>query len=374
MTTPVRLSGQRPGRGVVLGVLIGILALVVVAVRLTGEPVRPGTTSVPTTGARTPLPSVPTPTTTPSTAGSSQLPQSCAAPPPDARTVEVTSAADLIRALAAARPGDWIRLAPGRYTGRFESSASGTASAGIVVCGPRTAILDGGGIDAGYGFHLTSDQWTLSGFTITGSQKGVVLDGASHDVLRDLEIFGLGDEGVHFRAFSSDNLLENSVIHDVGLLDPHNGEGVYVGSAKSHWGEFSGGRPDATDRNRIQGNTIGPNTTAESVDIKEGTTGTMLEANTFDGSGMTAADSWVDAKGNDAVIDANTGRNSPLDGFQTHRITKGWGLRNRFTANVVGAGVPGLGFRIDVDAKGNVVTCDNVMGPDPGRLANIPCS
>ena len=299
----------------------------------------------------------------------------CPAPAAGARRVDVTDATALTRALAAARPGDWIHLSPGTYHGQFEASAQGTASAGIVVCGPRTAVLDGGGIDAGYGFHLTANRWTLSGFTVTNSQKGIVLDGASHAVLRDLAVVGIGDEGVHFRAFSTDDLLEGSIIHDVGRHDAHSGEGVYVGSAVSHWGGFSGGRPDASDRIRIVGNTIGPNTTAESVDIKEGTTGTVVEDNHFDGGGMTAADSWVDAKGNDALIVGNTGRDTPIDGFQTHVILRGWGDGNRFDRNVADIGSGAYAFRIDPEGRGNVVTCDNkVTGSAAAGLANVPCS
>jgi Right handed beta helix region len=298
----------------------------------------------------------------------------CPLPPSASRIVEVLDAAGLTRALAAAQPDDWIHLAPGRYDGRFTASVNGTPSSPIVVCGSRSAVLDGGGIDIGYGFHLTGAHWILAGFTVTASQKGIVLDGARDDVLEDLEVFGIGDEGVHFRAFSSDNTLERSYIHDVGRLDADAGEGVYVGSASSHWGQFSGGHPDASDRNQIVANTIGPNTTAESVDVKEGTTGTVLEGNVFDGTGMTAADSWVDVKGNDAMIVGNIGHRTPLDGFQTHVVVPGWGADNRFSDNVADVAGPGLGFRIDVASSGNVVTCDNTERGAQAGLSNVSCT
>jgi hypothetical protein len=286
--------------------------------------------------------------------------------------VEVADGPALERALAVARPGSFIHLAPGRYQGRFGGSVSGTAAAPIQVCGSRQAVLDGGGIDTGYGFHLTTDYWILRGFSITGSQKGVVLDQASHGTLRDLAIFGIGDEGVHFRDCSSDNLLISSDIHDVGQVDPHAGEGVYVGTATSNPRRCSGGRPDMSDRNRVINNRIGPNTTAESVDIKEGTTDTIVAGNTFDGRGMTAADSWVDVKGNGALISDNTGTSAPKDGFQTHVIVAGWGRANRFTANRAHVDAAGYGFRIQ--GPDNIVTCDNIVTGAQLGMANIPCS
>jgi hypothetical protein len=287
------------------------------------------------------------------------------------RSVEVTDAPSLEQALAAVRPGDVIYMAPGTYHGRFGSFVSGTATAPIVVCGSRQAELDGGGVDTGYGFHLEADHWILQGFSVTRFQKGIVLDGANHNELRDLAIYGIGAEGIHLRACSSDNLVADSDVHDVGQTDPHAGEGVYIGSAVDNWRTCSGGRPDKSDRNRVIGNRIGPNTTAESVDIKEGTTGTVVTGNTFDGRGMTAADSWVDVKGNDALISDNTGTSAPRDGFQTHVIVAGWGHGNRFTGNHAKVNGPGYGFRID--GSPNFVDCDNVVTRAKSGMANLPC-
>ena len=80
-------------------------------------------------------------------------------------------------------------------------------------------------------------------------------------------------------------------------------------------------QPDRSDRNVVKGNKIGQ-TTAEAVDIKEGTTGGVVEDNTFDGSALSGADSRVDVKGNNWLIKENTGTNSTQDGFQTHRSSR----------------------------------------------------
>ncbi len=184
------------------------------------------------------------------------------------RRVDVSTAAQLQQALAMAQPGDLIALADGIYRGSFVATASGAADAPITLCGSRAAILDAGPLDKDgpvtYGFHLRADHWALIGFTVRNARKGIVTDGASHNRLRGLEVYQIGDEGIHFRAASSDNLLEESWVHDVGLISAQYGEGVYLGSAHSNWGRHSGGQPDTSDRNQVLNNLIGPNTTAES--------------------------------------------------------------------------------------------------------------
>lgn len=292
------------------------------------------------------------------------------------RRVEVASTAQLEHALRYVLPGDYIHLANGTYHGHFAARVSGTAIHRITMCGSRRAILNGGSLITGYGLHVTASYWTAAGFSVTNSLKGVMLDRARYVVLRGLAVYRIGDEGVHFRTYSSFDLLEQSTIQDVGLAHPHNGEGVYVGSAKLHWLTYTAGHTDRSDRNRIVGNTIGPRTTAESVDVKEGTSGTVISGNTFSGLGMNTtagADSWVDLKGNDALVTGNTGVSAPLDGFQTHVILAGWGNRNVFRANRADVGGLGYGFRIRTTGIGNVVGCDNVVTNATSGLANLPC-
>lgn len=350
--------------GVVLASGLGL-----VAINLRSAPTSPASSTPTSPAGSTVSPRPPSPSMSGSATGPPPAGGNC--PATGGRRVEVTDAPGLEGALAAIRPGDVVHLVPGTYHGRFGSAVSGTTAAPIVVCGSRDAVLDGGEVDTGYGFHLEADYWVLQGFSVTHSQKGVVLDHANHDELRDLGIYGIGDEGIHLRACSSDNLVTDSDIHDVGKTDAHAGEGIYVGSAVDNWGTCSSGLPDKSDRNRVIGNRIGPDTTAESVDIKEGTTGTVVTGNTFDGRGMTAADSWVDAKGNDAVITGNTGTHAPRDGFQTHIIVTGWGQGNRFTGNNAKVSGPGYGFRID--GPDNFVGCDNVVTGAKSGIANVPC-
>lgn len=254
------------------------------------------------------------------------VPLLCAGPAAAAQTVEVGTAAQLRTALAGARPGDTIRLADGTYTGNFKAVTPATAAARITLTGSPGAVLRAGG---GYGLHLNgASYWTVSGLTVTGGQKGIVIDSATGVVVDGVTVHGLTMEGVHFRDSSTDGVIENSTIYDTGNDGRGMGEGVYVGTANT--------LSDRSDRIQILGNTIGPDVGGENVDIKEGTTGARIVGNTFDGSGLTGAnydDSWVDVKGNDVLVQDNTGRNTTNDGYQTHTQQSGWGCGTVFKGN-----------------------------------------
>jgi parallel beta-helix repeat protein len=219
------------------------------------------------------------------------------------------------------------------YAGNFRITASGTADAPIVLYGTRAAVLEGRTVTNGYGLHLTASHWILDGFTLRQSAKGIVTDGARYNILRNLEVSHTGHEAVHFRTFSSDNTIQNSWIHHTGLTQPLLGEGVYVGSAYANWRVYTAGNPDTSDRNHIVGNVIGPSVTAEHIDIKEGTSEGSIRENVFIGTHQTAANSWIDLKGNRYLVQGNTGvfitGRKFREAVSIVRILDGWGLENQ---------------------------------------------
>jgi len=293
---------------------------------------------------------------------------------PARRVVGVPNAAELTDALADARPGDRIDVAAGTYTGNFVAAVSGTEGGRIALCGTRDAIIDGGGWEGGgYALHITGDYWTVHALTITGAQKGVMLDDADATLLDGLDVHTIGHEAVHLRTHSSDGVVQNSDIHDTGLDNEKFGEGVYLGTSVSNWEKYTAGEPDRSDRNRVLRNRFW-NTSSESIDIKEGTEGGLIEANVFDGATMSGADSWVDVKGNGYLIRANVGTNSPQDGFQTHVIDNlGWGTDNVFEANDATVNAAGFGFYIhQPDSTANTVRCDNVVNAAAAGVSNLP--
>ncbi|MET9405856.1 right-handed parallel beta-helix repeat-containing protein [Streptomyces sp. NPDC002935] len=243
-----------------------------------------------------------------------------------AQVIEVFTAAQLKSALTSAAPGDTIHLADGSYTGNFKTTTAASAGSRITLSGSSKAVLTAGG---GYGLHLNgASYWTVQGITVTGGQKGIMIDSAKGVVVDKVTVHGLDMEGVHFRNSSTDGVIRNSKIYDTGNDGRGMGEGVYVGTA--------GGTSDRSDRVQITGNTIGPDVGGENVDIKEGTTGARITGNTFDGSGLTGAnydDSWVDVKGNDVLVENNKGTATTNDGYETHTQQSGWGCGTVFRGN-----------------------------------------
>lgn len=302
-------------------------------------------------------------------------PENGVCPETAVRTVDVANGAELANALAAALPGDRISLASGRYEGNFVLAASGEQGKPIWICGPRDAVLDAGGPNNGYGLQIIGSHAGVWGLTVSNAQKGIVVDGGDFVRIDFVEVHTIGDEAIHFRGEATDGVVQDSLIHHTGLRRDTFGEGIYVGSAVSNWGEISGGDPDRSDRISILRNRIW-DTTAEAIDLKEGTTGGQVAFNSFDGSGLTGADSWVDVKGNEYVLQGNVGTNSPEDGFQTHNIDDmGWGADNQFLNNTAQVSGTGYGIYIhDADKTNNLVSCTNIVIDAAAGFSNVPCS
>ena len=289
----------------------------------------------------------------------------------------VSTVPELEAALAAAAPGTVIDLAPGTYVrdggDRWTAAADGTAELPITLRGDTDVVLASDGITGDYGLHVTGDHWRIEGLSVREATKGIVLDGSVGTILSRVDVGPVGEEGVHFRACSSDSALLESTVHDTGKKKPRFGEGVYVGSANSNWDKYAcadgGGRAevDDTERVRIEGNTF-RDIAAEGADLKEGVDSGILRANTFVNagySGENSADSAIDVKANGWAVADNIVREpsgAALDGIQVHSVFEGYGTGNRFRGNVIEGRWPGSGFGL-FPAEGNVVNCTN-SAPD----------
>ena len=250
-------------------------------------------------------------------------------------TVRVADGDALRAALAAAGPGTVIELAPGVYRGRFTIDRPADSGARAWLCGEPGAALDGGNVRDGVVLHLDgADRWTVQGLTVREGLKGVMVDDSARVELRGLRVHTIGDEAIHVRRHSTGARIVGNVVSDTGLREPEFGEGIYVGSAHSNWCRYTDCEPDRSDGALIADNLVFA-TTAEPIDIKEGTTGGVIERNQLDGSKITGPvpDSWVALKGNDWLVRDNHGEVSPRDGFQVTRVRDGWGLGNVLEGN-----------------------------------------
>ena len=290
-----------------------------------------------------------------------------------AATVTVETSDQLLAALATAGSGTVIALADGTYDGEFTGGGQGTQAAPIWLCGSANAILRGRGITEGTVLHVQQGAyWRLLGFTVRDGQKGVLVDGVTDSIVQDLTVTEIGHEGVHLRSGSSGNVLRGLTVSRTGLAKEQFGEGIYVGTARSNWCQVSGCDPDRSDRNVIVGNMIS-GTTAESIDIKEGTTGGLIKGNTFDGAELRGdADSWVNVKGNGWLIKDNVGTTASGSGFEVHQILDGWGTGNVFDGNTADVRGPGYGFEFRPVAD-NRVTCTNTVEGAARGFANTAC-
>jgi hypothetical protein len=298
------------------------------------------------------------------------------------RTIPVRTATQLELALSMVNPGETIQLAKGTYVGNFSTTRAGTAEKPIRLVGSTDSILINSGTsgtapacpaptegwNSGYGLWLShAPHWELSGFTIKDSKKGLVIDASPFVTVDGISMTGIEEEGVHFRDSSSDGVLKNSTISHTGLVKPGFGEAVYIGSANSNWKCFgSTNGVDGSDRVQVLNNHIGPFIAAEPVDIKEGTYDGVVRGNFFDGQGITgenSGDSWIDVKGNNYLIEGNTGTFSLpgvfANGYEIHTQIPGWGCGNVFASNASELGNIG-GWAI-FDASKNCATPNTVF-------------
>jgi parallel beta-helix repeat protein len=299
---------------------------------------------------------------------------------PASSTINVSNAAQLKAALAAAKPGDTIQLADGDYGDQFIATTPGTASAPITLVGSAKAVLhdplfkasdtDCPSGQTGYGLWLQgANFWNLKGFTVQDSRKGIVLDGASNVTIDSVTVHDIGFEGVHFRKSSANGVIKNSTVYNTGKEEPGFGEGIYLGSSNSNWqcyGTNNGKDPDAGNFIQVLNNKIGPNVAAEGIDIKEGTHDGLIKGNTLDGTGeknQNSADSTIDVKGDHYTITENTAFNAFLETFQVHNLWKKTGCGNTFSKNKLTV-TKASGYGINVTDQSTCVSAKspNVVG------------
>ncbi len=241
-------------------------------------------------------------------------------PPNQGGVINCNTVDCILNAMKNAKPGDEIIIASGTYiapekvsvggrAARFLSQKDGTSSKPIIIRGKNASnppILKGpDGRYDGYVMRIMGDYWKIEDLILEEGSKGLVFDTANHGVIKNVTVRELGEEGIHLRDGSSNNLVKNCKVYNTGIKKPGIGEGLYVGSDK--------GQHDDYDRdcnnNTIEGCIVGPNVTAEGVDVKEGTKNTIIRNCTFSAKGISgenSADAFIDLKGAYAFVYNNT--------------------------------------------------------------------
>lgn len=132
----------------------------------------------------------------------------------DATGTEAAPFADLAVAVASARPGDTIRVAPGTYRpeSTIQFAGKGTASAPIHVetVGPGRPVFDfsGAGKDRrSHGFSVSGDYWHIAGFEITGAAGfGISITG-HHNVVERCRAHANQNTGINLGSPASETLV-----------------------------------------------------------------------------------------------------------------------------------------------------------------------
>ena len=269
----------------------------------------------------------------------------------DAKAMEIINcnSVDCIQnAVSNAKPGDEIIIAPGTYNFRLSdkipgafgraaylySNKNGTKDAPIILRGAdanNKPTIKGVDYNDGYLFGLEGNYWVIKNIEFRTGSKGVILDNADFTQLENLEIHDVGEEALHFRHGTTNSTATGCFIHDTGRNPGKTdfGEGIYIGSDRSvhnldynvegsevycqQWKRNEGrcGRfyNPFVNNITIKDCVVGPNVTAEHIDVREGTHNVYITNNTFDAAGIINKDyqdSFIDVKSSFTYIDGNT--------------------------------------------------------------------
>jgi len=285
------------------------------------------------------------------------------------RLVDVSTANQLSGAVASALPGDQIRLAPGNYNysqGLNVHGRSGTAANRIVMCGPKTAIVNA------Y-VWMQASYWTLTGFRIRGDTPlgkvwGVYQDMGGNNIYDNLEVDHQNQEGIVIHDGPSyNNVVQYNYIHDNGLARADRGECIYIGNGDDP--------TQVVDKTWIHHNKL-VNCRSEGVEIKSGSAGNTIEFNTITNAGhggVVGSDAPIQIRGNDNQVRDNIIDRSPRYGIELWVANApNDGNNNIFRRNTISGAGNGKAFYIQSGHAGNVVYCDNVA-VDPGVLG-VSCT
>lgn len=267
--------------------------------------------------------------------------------------INVTTAVELKSALKNAGAGDKIVIAPGTYVGNFKLKVGGTQYNPIWIVGEdadNMPIIDGGNYNTKSVLEIDGediggiDYIYVQHIKLANAKGGIFVDQADYVTIDGVEVYNIGQAGIHLRDGSQYNIVKNSYIHDTGLYNAKFGEGVYIGSDYKKWPGTGGSEYDpAVDYAQILNNKIGPNVSAEHIDIKEGSSYAYIIANTFDAAGMTdilnGGLSFIDFKGNYTEAAYNVGTQNDNEhfenAFEINEKSPGWGAYNKIHNNTV---------------------------------------
>jgi hypothetical protein len=327
-----------------------------------------------------------------------------------ARQVNVSTVSDLTSATLNAKAGDTIWVAGGKYelptsnckndtfvnsTGRdcglLWLGADGTAANPVVLAGSDPANppeIYSSDVAHNYGIHVTGNYVILKNLKVHTFSKGVVFDNSIGALMEDCEVFHTGNEIVHVRDSSQQVTLNRNFIHGSGFEKSQYGEGIYVGTYNTGWAssqesEKSSFWGTAASQHRYSGYDWRVNdtkitcnivkaTTAENIDVKEGTIRGIVQGNMFIGDScnfngeVDYDDANIDMKGASWTVSGNYFYNSKKQGlpyynshfryFVEEVVMPSNGVK---TGSNIGNYEAAVGYPVTADKYAQTGWCDN---------------
>lgn len=142
------------------------------------------------------------------------------------KSIDVSTVAELVKALERARAGQIIAIAPGVYDlsenegkSGFSLESSGANSRPITLTAQdpeNPPLLRSPTIKNNCIIHIRGDYWVIENIRIGYGEQAIKLDNASYNIIRNVEMFSLGSQAVIMRYGSSYNLFQNCYIHNTG--------------------------------------------------------------------------------------------------------------------------------------------------------------
>ena len=263
-------------------------------------------------------------------------------------SIDVSTVEELHKALAKARAGQIILIAPGIYDYneyenhyKFELNASGTKSSPITLTAQDPEdppILKGPNIANDIVLHIKGSYWVIDNIKLENSGRGIVIDGGgSYNIIRNVEISRVGNKAAQIRDGATHNLFQNCYIHNTGKSNELFGEAFDIGRAISETFEYN----YASDYNIIEG-CIFKDISSAHFNIRELTTGNEIVNNIFYGDGMNGkngAKTFMIISGSDCNIHGNVffrdGNKNITSAFQIKKLVEESGDGNKFVNNIL---------------------------------------
>lgn len=275
-------------------------------------------------------------------------------------------------------PGDGVYLSPGTYFQDFSTRQNGTRENPIVIWGDKEAIIKGTGKKSRI-IEINHDYQVLKGFTVDGLdgdknneknyrdkliylQSLVAKDGVEGVRILDLELKNAGGECLRMKYFAQENEVAHNRITGCGAFDfifdgeGKNGEGIYIGTAPEQTddGKNPTEEVDQSNQNWIHHNYIETRGN-ECVDIKEGSSGNLIEKNQCTGQ-RDKESAGLDSRGSGNIFRFNESYGNEGAGIRLGGDKKNDGINNIVIENYLHNNQGG-GIKIQRSPQGSI--CGN---------------